>query len=61
MKESDADAVEISHADHRPAARAQRRLGHNASFTTVFDQAPLIEQSIHDLAVEGGLASASPC
>ncbi len=30
-------------------------MGNNAAFTVVFDQAPLIEQSIHDLTVEGAL------
>ena len=33
----------------------EKTIGHNAKFNTVFDQAPLIEQSIHDLAIEGGL------
>ena len=38
----------------------QQQLGNNATITTIFDQAPLIEQSIHDLTVEGllGLAFA---
>ena len=33
-------------------------LGGNAEFAVVFDQSPFIEQSIHDLTVEGGLGLA---
>ena len=38
----------------------EQKLGNNTTITTIFDQAPLIEQSIEDLAVEGllGLAFA---
>ncbi len=36
----------------------EKTLGHGAKFSTVFDQSPFIEQSIHDLAVEGGLGLA---
>ena len=38
----------------------EQKLGNNTTITTIFDQAPLIEQSIHDLTVEGllGLAFA---
>jgi HAE1 family hydrophobic/amphiphilic exporter-1 len=35
-------------------------LGNNTTITTIFDQAPLIEQSIHDLAIEGCWAWPSP-
>ncbi len=35
-----------------------RGLGDNAAFATVFDQSPFIEQSIHDLTVEGGMGLA---
>ncbi|HET9647629.1 MAG TPA: efflux RND transporter permease subunit [Microlunatus sp.] len=55
LKESDADAVAISHAVEDLLPTLEKNIGHNASFTTVFNQAPLIEQSIHDLAVEGAL------
>ena len=42
--------------------RLTRDLGQNASVLIVFDQAPSIEQSIHDLTIEGGLGlDASPC
>jgi HAE1 family hydrophobic/amphiphilic exporter-1 len=55
LKESDADAVEISHliTDRLPGLAAE--LGQNAAIQVVFDQAPSIEQSIEDLAVEGSL------
>ena len=45
-------------ANDDPQHRAEA--GSNTTITTIFDQAPLIEQSIHDLAVEGllGLAFA---
>ena len=58
LKESDADAVEISHAVNDRLPGLEQQLGQQTRFTTVFDQAPLIEQSIHDLAVEGGLGLA---
>lgn len=58
LKDTDADAVEISHAVEDLVPGLQDRLGSGTTFTTVFDQAPLIEQSIHDLAVEGGLGLA---
>ena len=55
LKESGADAVEISHLirDRLPALTSS--LGGNASTIVIFDQAPSIEESIRDLAVEGGL------
>ncbi|HEX8489266.1 MAG TPA: efflux RND transporter permease subunit [Propionibacteriaceae bacterium] len=55
FKETDADAVEISHAVNELLPGLEQRLGDNTTFSSVFDQAPLIEQSIDDLAVEGGL------
>src|SRR5690606_17661267 len=55
MKTPDADTVQISHAVQAALPDLQRELGNNAAFSTVFDQAPMIEQSLHDLAVEGGL------
>ncbi|HEV2930077.1 MAG TPA: efflux RND transporter permease subunit, partial [Propionibacteriaceae bacterium] len=58
LKEPDADAVEISHliTDRLPGLTDE--LGQNASIQVVFDQAPSIEQSIEDLAVEGSLGLA---
>jgi len=58
LKESDADAVEISHAVEDLLPDLERTMGSATTFSTVFDQAPSIEQSIHDLAVEGGLGLA---
>jgi multidrug efflux pump subunit AcrB len=60
LKDADADAVEISHAVAAVIPGLEQKLGNNSTITTIFDQAPLIEQSIHDLAVEGllGLAFA---
>ena len=60
LKDTDADAVAISHAVAAKIPSIEQKLGNNATITTIFDQAPLIEQSIHDLAVEGllGLAFA---
>jgi multidrug efflux pump subunit AcrB len=60
LKDTDADAVEISHQVRDKIPSLEQKLGNNTTITTIFDQAPLIEQSIHDLAVEGllGLAFA---
>jgi multidrug efflux pump subunit AcrB len=53
LKDTDADAVEISHSVRAEIPSLEQRLGNNATITIIFDQAPLIEQSIEDLAVEG--------
>jgi len=60
LKDTDADAVAISHQVRDQLPSLEQKLGNNTTITTIFDQAPLIEQSIHDLAVEGllGLAFA---
>ncbi len=60
LKDTDADAVEISHSVNAKIPDIEQKLGNNTTITTIFDQAPLIEQSIEDLAVEGllGLAFA---
>ena len=58
LKESDADAVEISHLITERLPGLTEELGQNASIQVVFDQAPSIEQSIEDLAVEGSLGLA---
>ncbi|WP_411734710.1 efflux RND transporter permease subunit [Paeniglutamicibacter sp.] len=47
------DTVGISHAVAALLPELATQLGTDAKFTTVFDQAPFIEQSIHDLTVEG--------
>ncbi len=60
LKDTDADAVEISHTVRAHIPSLQQKLGNNTTITIIFDQAPLIEHSIEDLAVEGllGLAFA---
>jgi multidrug efflux pump subunit AcrB len=60
LKDTDADAVEISHSVRATIPSLEQKLGNNTTITIIFDQAPLIEQSIEDLAVEGllGLAFA---
>ena len=58
LKESTADAVEVSHTIRDLLPGLTRDLGQNASVLVVFDQAPSIEQSIHDLTIEGGLGLA---
>src|SRR5215207_3989744 len=60
LKDTDADAVEISHSVRDQIPGIEQKLGNNTTITTIFDRAPLIEQSIEDLAVEGllGLAFA---
>lgn len=55
LKESDADAVDVSHTIRDQLPALTPTLGTAASASIVFDQAPSIEQSIHDLAIEGGL------
>ncbi|MFD5598684.1 efflux RND transporter permease subunit [Leucobacter sp. NPDC058333] len=48
-----ANVVDISHAVNAELDRLGPTI--DAEFVTIFDQAPYIEQSIHDLSVEGGL------
>jgi HAE1 family hydrophobic/amphiphilic exporter-1 len=48
-----ADTVTLSHAISAALPQIQASLGHNTRFTTVLDQAPFIEKSIHDLTQEG--------
>lgn len=53
MPAQGANVVDISHGVNAELDRLSASL--KADFVTVFDQAPFIEQSIHDLSVEGGL------
>ncbi|MBL3685486.1 hypothetical protein D3248_00715 [Leucobacter zeae] len=53
MPAQGANVVEISHGVNAELDRLAPGL--KADFVPVFDQAPYIEQSIHDLSVEGGL------
>ncbi|HCJ55619.1 MULTISPECIES: efflux RND transporter permease subunit [Glutamicibacter] len=54
-KTPDGDTVSISHAVTAMIADLEAELGHKATITTVFDQAPFIEDSIKHLALEGAL------
>jgi multidrug efflux pump subunit AcrB len=57
-KEAGANTVSVAKAVNEMLPQLEQQLGGNATFTTVFDQAPYIEQSIHDLSVEGGIGLA---
>ncbi|PQZ99172.1 hydrogenase expression protein [Arthrobacter sp. MYb229] len=54
-KTPDGDTVAISHAVTAMIADLEAELGHKATMTTIFDQAPFIEDSISHLALEGAL------
>src|SRR5699024_3969592 len=54
-KDQDANVVDVSHRVADVLDRVGPKLGDDTEFTTIFDQAPEIEKSIHDLSVEGGL------
>ncbi|WP_345474027.1 efflux RND transporter permease subunit [Glutamicibacter ectropisis] len=54
-KTPDGDTVGISHAVAAMVADLESELGHKATMTTIFDQAPFIEDSISHLAIEGAL------
>lgn len=49
------DTVGISHAVNAMIADLESELGNKAKMTTIFDQAPFIEDSISHLALEGAL------
>lgn len=53
MPAQGANVVELSHAVNAEFERLAPIVG--AEFVSLFDQAPYIEQSIHDLTTEGGL------
>ncbi|MFT3968827.1 MAG: efflux RND transporter permease subunit [Micropruina sp.] len=57
-KTPDANTVTVAHEINAKLPELERSLGSNARFVTVFDQAPFIEQSVHDLTVEGGIGLA---
>ena len=54
-KTADANTVAVADAVKAELPDIEAQLGQGARFTTVFDQAPFITQSIHDLLTEGGL------
>ena len=51
----DANAVQVSHAVSDAVAGRLGSLGDGAAMHVTFDQSTMVEQSIHDLSVEGGL------
>jgi multidrug efflux pump subunit AcrB len=55
VKSSEASLVDVSHKVAEAVRHIEGELGAGVSFSTVLDQGPYIEQSIHDLLVEGGL------
>ena len=57
-KTPDANTVAVAHGIADKLPELEQALGNNATFVTVFDQAPYIEQSVHDLTVEGGIGLA---
>ncbi|WP_226346570.1 efflux RND transporter permease subunit [Agilicoccus flavus] len=60
VKESDGNTVAVAREVREALPGLATQLGGDVRFDTVFDQAPFIEQSIHDLSTEGllGLAFA---
>lgn len=54
-KVPDANAVQVSHAVSAAVDATLAQLGAGAAMHTIFDQSTMVEQSIHDLSVEGGL------
>ena len=54
-KTPDANTVDVANAVHDALPKTQEKLRGNPEFTTVFDQAPFIQQSIDDLVHEGVL------
>lgn len=47
------DTVTLSHEIAALLPQLEAEMGNNTKFTTILDQAPFIEKSIHDLTVEG--------
>jgi len=54
-KEAGANTVSVANGVAEALPELEQQLGGGAEFATVFDQAPYIEQSIHDLSIEGGI------
>ena len=53
MKKPEANTVEVSHEVHDALDSVAATIGDNTEFSTVFDQAPYIEDSLEGLASEG--------
>ena len=58
VKEASGNTVSVANGVNAKIEDLQRQLGNGATFAIVFDQAPYIEKSIHDLSVEGGIGLA---
>jgi multidrug efflux pump subunit AcrB len=54
-KESAANTIAVSRDVKVELDKLEKRLGDGTKFDAVFDQAPFIEQSVHDLSTEGGI------
>jgi multidrug efflux pump subunit AcrB len=54
-KKSAANTIAVAKAVKAELDKLEKQLGDNAHFEPVFDQSPFIEQSIHDLSLEGGI------
>ncbi len=57
-KNTGANTVSVAHEVKAELEKLTAQLGRGADFAVVFDQSPYIEQSIHDLSVEGGIGLA---
>ena len=57
-KNTGANTVSVAHEVKAEVEKLTAQLGNNTDFAVVFDQSPYIEQSIHDLSVEGGIGLA---
>jgi HAE1 family hydrophobic/amphiphilic exporter-1 len=54
-KESAANTIAVARDVKAELDKLEKRLGDGTTFDPVFDQAPFIEQSVHDLSTEGGI------
>lgn len=54
-KKPDGNTADVSKDVNAALPKIADKMGDHTTFTTVFDQAPYINQSIHDLVIEGAL------
>lgn len=54
-KKPDGNTADVSKDVNNALPKIAKKMGDHTKFTTVFDQAPYINQSIHDLVIEGAL------
>jgi HAE1 family hydrophobic/amphiphilic exporter-1 len=54
-KDSAANTIAVARDVKTELDKLEKRLGDNTKFDAVFDQSPFIEQSIHDLSLEGAI------